>query len=234
MSSWLLFDWMISREEEIQSTTSRLALPGAYSQVTKSSSTCQRRCKRPEHESEARIRLPGIGREQEFSRTAHSGLVAGSSSAGSTSAFRGLAQPLPLRTFVSERNNQSYVLARAACVPMALAVPRRPRDANQMENDRSGLEHLDIAIDGPDSGHSVYRQILTAIGAESCGAEQRQALPHKPCWAHTREPRRQGVRGPFCLLASTRSRSTHPYWDIAPETKLDLKSPRSGTGHLQS
>lgn len=24
-------------------------------------------------------------------------------------------------------------------------------------------------------------QMLTAIGAESCGVEQRQALPHKPC-----------------------------------------------------
>ena len=106
---------------------------------------------------------------------------------------------------------------------------------NQVQNDRGGLEHLEIAInEGRNPTIRVYLQILTAIGAESCGVEQRQALPHKPCWTQTREPRRQGVPDPFCLLALTRSRSTHPYRDIAPETKLDFESPTSGTGHLQS
>jgi hypothetical protein len=36
------------------------------------------------------------------------------------------------------------------------------------------------------------------------------------------------------LLALIRSRSTHPYRGIAPETKPDFGSPTSGTGHLQS
>jgi hypothetical protein len=80
----------------------------------------------------------------------------------------------------------------------------------------------------------VYLQILTAIGAESCGVEQRQALPHKPCWAQTREPRRLAVPGPFCLPALTRSRSTHSYRGIAHQTKADCQWPTSGTGHLQS
>src|ERR1700741_1673535 len=75
----------------------------------------------------------------------------------------------------------------------------------------------------------VYLQILTAIDAESCGVEQRQALPHKPCWAQTREQRRLAVPGPFCLLALTRSRSTHPYRGIATETKPDFDSPTAGT-----
>ena len=95
-----------------------------------------------------------------------------------------------------------------------------------------GASHRDAGERFGVSAASVSR--LSAIGAESCGVEQRQALPHKPCWAQTRERRRQAVPGPFCLLALTRSRSTHPYRGIAPETKPDFGSPTSGTGHLQS
>jgi hypothetical protein len=56
----------------------------------------------------------------------------------------------------------------------------------------------------------------------------------KCCLAQRQEPRRQEARGRFCRQALTRSRSTHPYWGIATETKPDFESPTSGTGHLQS
>jgi len=63
---------------------------------------------------------------------------------------------------------------------MALAVPRRPRDANQMENDRSGLEHLDIAIDGLTPAIRIYFQISPRSVLEAVVPSNARHCPISP------------------------------------------------------